>query len=136
MDNLYDNKTKLKIMRKIFLATSMICISMLMSCENSTKQAAETEASTEADATGQSGVQDNLSQKNVVQVAIGSKDHTTLVTAIQAAKLVDAIQAAFKDLRLEETLRSALADDAVDAILIDIECNVVSCSQPSLEPGP
>jgi len=78
-------------MRKIFLATSMICISMLMSCENSTKQAAETEASTEADATGQSGVQDDLSQKNVVQVAIGSKDHSTLVTAVQAAELVDAL---------------------------------------------
>ena len=91
MDNLYDNKTKLKIMRKIFLATSMICISMLMSCENSTKQATETEASTEAVATGQSGVQDELSQKNVVQVAIGSKDHSTLVTAVQAAELVDAL---------------------------------------------
>jgi len=91
MDNLYDNKTKLKIMRKIFLATSMICISMLMSCENSTKQAAETETSTETDATGQSGVQDDQSQKNVVQVAIGSKDHSTLVTAVQAAELVDAL---------------------------------------------
>jgi uncharacterized surface protein with fasciclin (FAS1) repeats len=91
MDNLYDNKTKLKIMRKIFLATSLICISMLMSCENSTKQTADTEASTEADATGQSGVQDDLSQKNVVQVAIGSKDHSTLVTAVQAAELVDAL---------------------------------------------
>ncbi len=78
-------------MRKIFLATSLICISMLMSCENSTKQSAETEGSTEAIATGQSGVQDELSQKNVVQVAIGSKDHSTLVTAIQAAELVDAL---------------------------------------------
>ena len=82
---------KNKIMRKIFLATSLICISMLMSCENSTKQSAETEGSTEAIATGQSGVQDELSQKNVVQVAIGSKDHSTLVTAIQAAELVDAL---------------------------------------------
>lgn len=78
-------------MRKIFLATSMICISILMSCENSTKQATETENSTEADASGQSGVQDDQSQKNVVQVAIGSKDHSTLVTAIQAAELVDAL---------------------------------------------
>lgn len=88
---MYDNKTKLKIMRKIFLATSMICISILMSCGNSTKQAAETETSTHTDATGQSGVQDDLSQKNVVQVAIGSKDHSTLVTAVQAAELVDAL---------------------------------------------
>jgi len=40
---------------------------------------------------GQSGVQDPASQKNVVQVAISSDDHTTLVKAIQAAGLVDAL---------------------------------------------
>lgn len=41
--------------------------------------------------TGQSGVQDDLSQKNVVQIAVGSKDHTTLVAAVKAAELVDAL---------------------------------------------
>lgn len=41
--------------------------------------------------TGQSGVQDDASAKNIVQVAIGSKDHTTLVTAVKAAELVDAL---------------------------------------------
>jgi len=40
---------------------------------------------------GQSGVKDDMSEKNVVQVAIGSKDHTTLVTAVKAAELVDAL---------------------------------------------
>lgn len=40
---------------------------------------------------GQSGVKDDASEKNVVQVAIGSKDHSTLVTAIKAAELVDAL---------------------------------------------
>ena len=40
---------------------------------------------------GQSGVQDDMSAKNVVQVAVGSKDHTTLVTAVKAAELVDAL---------------------------------------------
>lgn len=40
---------------------------------------------------GQSTVQDDESQKNVVQVAIGSADHTTLVTAIKAAELVDVL---------------------------------------------
>jgi uncharacterized surface protein with fasciclin (FAS1) repeats len=40
---------------------------------------------------GQSGVQDDLSQKNVVQVAIGSKDHTKLVKAVKQAELVDAL---------------------------------------------
>jgi len=41
--------------------------------------------------TGQSGVKDDMSAKNVVQVAIGSKDHTTLVAAVKAAELVDAL---------------------------------------------
>jgi uncharacterized surface protein with fasciclin (FAS1) repeats len=40
---------------------------------------------------GQSGVVDDVSQKDVVKVAVGSKDHTTLVTAIKAAELVDAL---------------------------------------------
>jgi len=40
---------------------------------------------------GQSAVQDDVSQKNVVQIAVGSKDHTTLVAAVQAAALVDAL---------------------------------------------
>lgn len=40
---------------------------------------------------GQSGVKDETSAPNVVQVAVGSKDHTTLVTAVKAAELVDAL---------------------------------------------
>jgi uncharacterized surface protein with fasciclin (FAS1) repeats len=40
---------------------------------------------------GESNVKDDVSQKNVVQVAIGSKDHTTLVTALKAAEYVDAL---------------------------------------------
>jgi uncharacterized surface protein with fasciclin (FAS1) repeats len=42
-------------------------------------------------ATGQSGVKDETSSPNIVQVAVGSKDHTTLVTAVKAAGLVDAL---------------------------------------------
>lgn len=49
-----------------------------------------TEGST-ALGTGQSGVKDDESSPNVVQVAIGSKDHTTLVAAVKAAGLVDAL---------------------------------------------
>jgi uncharacterized surface protein with fasciclin (FAS1) repeats len=40
---------------------------------------------------GQSGVKDDISNPNVVQVAISSKDHTTLVTAVKAASLVDVL---------------------------------------------
>ena len=78
-------------MRKILLATSMIGVCVLLSCNSGTEQSAGTQPSAESQAVGQSGVQDDMSQKNVVQVAIGSKDHTTLVAAVQAAKLVDAL---------------------------------------------
>ena len=42
-------------------------------------------------AVGQSGVQDNDSEKDVVKVAVGSPDHKTLVKAVQTAELVDAL---------------------------------------------
>lgn len=40
---------------------------------------------------GMGSVQDNTSAKNIVQIATSSKDHTTLVEAVKAAGLVDAL---------------------------------------------
>jgi uncharacterized surface protein with fasciclin (FAS1) repeats len=40
---------------------------------------------------GQSTVQDETSEPDVVRVAVGSPDHTTLVTALKAAQYVDAL---------------------------------------------
>lgn len=61
-------------------------------CNNSQTADSPAAAATEnSPTTGQSGVKDDASEKNVVQVAVGSKDHTTLVTAIKAAGLVDAL---------------------------------------------
>ena len=40
---------------------------------------------------GQSTVQDDESQKNVVQVAVSSPDHKTLVAALKAAEYVDVL---------------------------------------------
>jgi len=40
---------------------------------------------------GQSNVQDNESERNVVQVAVSSPDHKTLVAALKAAEYVDAL---------------------------------------------
>jgi len=62
-------------------------------CKKNNETTTET-ATTEAvatDATGQSGVKDETSSPNIVQTAVGSKDHTTLVTAVKAAGLVDAL---------------------------------------------
>lgn len=59
---------------------------------NSSDQSAESAApAAESPITGQSGVQDDVSNPNIVQVAIKSPDHTTLVAAVKAADLVDAL---------------------------------------------
>ncbi|MCC6955057.1 MAG: fasciclin domain-containing protein [Deltaproteobacteria bacterium] len=39
----------------------------------------------------QSSIRGDVARSNVVQVAVGSKDHTTLVAAVKAAELVDVL---------------------------------------------
>jgi len=51
----------------------------------------ETAADAEAPGAGQSAVIDDTSEPDVVRVAVGSPDHTTLVTALQTAEYVDAL---------------------------------------------
>ena len=55
------------------------------------KPADEGAASDAATAAGQAAVNDTVSMKDVVKIAVGSKDHTTLVAALQAADLVNAL---------------------------------------------
>lgn len=55
---------------------------------NKTEGAATTET---APVGGQASVKDESSQPDIVKVAVGSKDHTTLVAAVQAASLVDVL---------------------------------------------
>ena len=64
---------------------------VLSSCSNNPQNAETAEVANTEVGTGQSGVVDETSSPNIVQVAIGSKDHTTLVTAVKAAELVDAL---------------------------------------------
>lgn len=40
---------------------------------------------------GQSNVKDDVSEKDVVKIAAGSPDHTTLVAALKAAELIDVL---------------------------------------------
>lgn len=76
----------------ILTASSLMLLASCGSGNHENKEAAAASAAPqEAQATGQSGVKDDVSAKNIVQTAIGSKDHTTLVAAVQAAELVDAL---------------------------------------------
>jgi uncharacterized surface protein with fasciclin (FAS1) repeats len=61
------------------------------SCNNANTEQNSATNDASIPASGQSGVQDNQSQKDVVKVAVGSKDHTTLVTALKTAEYVDVL---------------------------------------------
>lgn len=51
----------------------------------------ESASAAEAPGAGQSAVKDDTSEPDVVRVAVGSPDHTTLVTALKTAEYVDAL---------------------------------------------
>ena len=76
----------MKKLNLYFLSMGLI----LASCNAPTTETSATRTTT-AQTVGQSGVQDNESQKDVVKVAVGSPDHTTLVAALKAGELVDAL---------------------------------------------
>jgi len=81
-------------MKKFFAPLFAVAILYAWGCNNAPSDKTTTETTTAAPepaGAGQSGVKDDQSEKNVVQVAAGSKDHTTLVKAVQAAGLVDAL---------------------------------------------
>jgi uncharacterized surface protein with fasciclin (FAS1) repeats len=70
----------------------MMMIAVALASCNSKPTQEQTTAPEETNTTaGQSAVQDDQSQKDVVKVAVGSKDHTTLVTAIKTAEYVDVL---------------------------------------------
>ncbi len=64
---------------------------MLVACTPKNQEQTSDAASAVAPGPGQSAVADDVSQKNVVQVAVGSADHSTLVTALKAAEYVDVL---------------------------------------------
>ncbi|MFL9482943.1 fasciclin domain-containing protein [Chitinophagaceae bacterium LWZ2-11] len=81
-------------MKKITGLFFISSIMLLSACDSgtATSTAATSSSADKADpAAGQSAVKDDMSAKNIVQTAIGSKDHTTLVAAVKAASLVDVL---------------------------------------------
>lgn len=77
-----------KSIKTLLLASLLIAIG----CKQSEQAASEsTVATTEANSGGQENVVDETSVPNIVQTAVASKDHTTLVTAVKAAGLVTSL---------------------------------------------
>ena len=75
------------------LAGILFIFAIAVSCKQEAKNTATTPvAETSDDKTGgQAFVEDNESAPNVLQIAIGSPDHSTLVAAVQAADLENAL---------------------------------------------
>lgn len=68
----------------------MALFCLMISC-NSENTAGTTETGDNTPKGGQEAVADDESQKDVVKVAVGSKDHTTLVAALKQAELVTSL---------------------------------------------
>ena len=79
----------------INILLSVLIFTCLFNCKNEKNTQADesvVEASQQTtEKQGQAFIDDSASTPNVLQIAIGSKDHTTLVAAVQAAGLENAL---------------------------------------------
>ena len=80
----------MKNVKLLFMLLAVVFM-VTISCKDATKNATSTDdANTDVVNThekGQASVKDDVSAKNILQVAAGSEDHTTLVAAVQAAEI-------------------------------------------------
>ncbi|XVJ65945.1 MAG: fasciclin domain-containing protein [Lacibacter sp.] len=67
-----------------------LALSLCVACNNATDNQTAAATNTVTDG-GQSTVQDDESAKDIVKIAAGSKDHTTLVAGLKAAEYIDVI---------------------------------------------
>ena len=75
-------------MKKMLNIIPVVLALVFFAC-NSNTESAKTETTEATSAGGQEAVQDDESQKDVVKIAVGSKDHTTLVAALKQAEYVN-----------------------------------------------
>jgi len=64
---------------------------LLAACNNNSQKTEASATDNTTSSGGQEQVQDDVSQKDVVKIAVGSKDHTTLVAALKQAELVTSL---------------------------------------------
>lgn len=80
-------------MKKTISVLAIASLLILGSCKETNETSPEANASENSVdlSVGQEGVKDDISNPNIVQVASGSEDHTTLVAAVKAADLVTSL---------------------------------------------
>ncbi len=85
----------MQITTKFRLLIGSFLIMTFVGCKDEAKTestpASSTEASKETERQGQAFIKDDEVVPNVLQIAIGSPDHTTLVAAVQAAELENSL---------------------------------------------
>ncbi len=87
------NGFKAPFMTSAFLIAISLFLSTIYACNSGKNEATEQQASTtENQPINESNNIDTVSQKDVVQIALGSADHTTLVAALKQAELVDVLR--------------------------------------------
>jgi len=74
--------------KQLFLLT-FATLFLLFSCnsEQQNNQTPPSEGSLDVSGQSQAAINDDLSSKNILQIAIGSADHTTLVAGVQAVEI-------------------------------------------------
>lgn len=78
-------------MKRLLYVSICLMIATSYGCNSSENTNVDSTTQSSTEQVGQSGVQDDVSNPNIVQTAVGSKDHSTLVAAVKAAGLVDAL---------------------------------------------
>lgn len=80
-------------MKKIFYISALFLGGIIFGCNSGASNDSNATATEQpaVQAGGQENVKDDVSQKDVVKVAVGSPDHTTLVAALKQAELVTSL---------------------------------------------
>ena len=84
----------MKTIKHLFFVFAMVAL--VCSCKNENKKSSTNSTANEAEAetterSGQAFIAEDGSTPNCLQIAIGSPDHTTLVAAVQAAQVENAL---------------------------------------------
>ena len=103
------------------LSYVILCIALLSACSGNQNATTEDQSEVTATTSGQESVNDDVSQKDIVKVAVGSKDHTTLVAALKQAEYVNDLSNAgpFTVFAPTNAAFNALPEGTVDELMKD-----------------
>nr|MBS0038277.1 fasciclin domain-containing protein [Saprospiraceae bacterium] len=135
-------------MKNLLLLFASTLVLSFAACGDATQTSSTDQPDKERRSAGQTAIQDEGSDPNIVQIALGSEDHTTLVAALEAADYVDFLgnpgpftvfaptNQAFEDLPdgvVDNLLKPENVDDLKDVLEFHVLIGVYE--QPSIKDG-